>query len=412
MPHKRKKLILISQVYPPDPAAVGQHFADAMERMVHEGWDVTVVTANRGYDNPRICYPSRENRNGVNVRRLSLSSFGKSSFLVRLIAQAIFSFQATTRLCFGKRPDLLVVGSSPPFAGLLGVIANYIRGVAFVWWPMDINPDQMVTSGRIREDSLPARLFEWANRATLSRATTTIVLDEQMRQRVAKKVHFRAPISVVPPWSHDHVLEVVTHEDNWFRDRHKLQDTIVVMYSGNHGLSTPLETLLSAAKRLENKKRLRFVFIGGGVAKQSIDHLVEQERPPNITSLPYQPFDQIQFSLSAADVHVVSIADEAVGIIHPCKLYGALAIGRPIISLGPRECHASQLVVRERLGWTCQHGAVDELCKILEEIESAPASTLAVLGENGRNLTRGLLSRDVQLAKIATIFENAVEADA
>ena len=83
-------LVVISQVYVPDPAAVGQHVADVAEEMARRGWRVIVYTANRGYDDPDICFPSRERRGGVEVRRLPLSSFGKTSIPVRLLAQFLF----------------------------------------------------------------------------------------------------------------------------------------------------------------------------------------------------------------------------------------------------------------------------------------------------------------------------------
>jgi len=35
-------LLIICQVYPPDPAAVGQHVADVAEEMVRRGWSVRV----------------------------------------------------------------------------------------------------------------------------------------------------------------------------------------------------------------------------------------------------------------------------------------------------------------------------------------------------------------------------------
>ena len=64
LPEAQGTLLVISQVYPPDPAAVGQHLADAAEAMVRRGWRVVVYTAGRGYDDPSIRYPAREMRAG------------------------------------------------------------------------------------------------------------------------------------------------------------------------------------------------------------------------------------------------------------------------------------------------------------------------------------------------------------
>ena len=74
---RRKRLSVISQVYPPDPASVGQHIADVAEEMIRRDWEVTVFTSNRGYDNHRELYESSEILKGVHVSRLFFTSFGK-----------------------------------------------------------------------------------------------------------------------------------------------------------------------------------------------------------------------------------------------------------------------------------------------------------------------------------------------
>jgi len=145
----RPTILIISQVYAPDPAAVGQHVADAAEELAARGWRAVVYTSARGYDDPGISYPRHELRNGVDVRRLPLSSFGKSSLAVRLLAQALFMIQATVRGLFTRGLARVVVSTSPPFAGAGGSLISMVRRVPLIWWVMDLNPDQLVASGRI-----------------------------------------------------------------------------------------------------------------------------------------------------------------------------------------------------------------------------------------------------------------------
>ena len=99
----RPTLLIISQVYVPDPASVGQHIADAAAEMARRGYRVIVYASARGYDNPSKRYPSRETLDGVVIRRLPLSSFGKSSITVRLIAQWIFLLQSIARGLLTRR---------------------------------------------------------------------------------------------------------------------------------------------------------------------------------------------------------------------------------------------------------------------------------------------------------------------
>ena len=75
-----RTILLISQTFPPDAAAVGQHFGDVARELARRGYSVTVLTSARGYDDPTVVYPLRERTvDGVDIRRMRLSSLGKQS---------------------------------------------------------------------------------------------------------------------------------------------------------------------------------------------------------------------------------------------------------------------------------------------------------------------------------------------
>jgi glycosyltransferase involved in cell wall biosynthesis len=373
-------LVVISQVYVPDAMAVGQQLADAAEEMARRGWRVIVYTSNRGYDDPDILFPSRERRGGVEIRRLPLSSFGKTSIAIRLLAQSLFLAQAVLRTLFVPGLTAVLTTTSPPFGGAGGSLVAILRRCGAVWWVMDINPDQMVAAGKLRATSVPVRVFEWLNRLTLKYARNVIVLDRFMAGRIQGKRDVGSRMRIIPPWAHEQHLELIPHADNPFRRDYALDGKCVVMYSGNAGLSTPLDTLMAAAKRLEHDSRFHFMFIGGGIVKRQIDEMVRRESPPNISCLPYQPLDRIKYSLSAADIHVVSIGDENVGIVHPCKIYGAMALGKPILALGPDASHLGDIVRESEGGWIHRHGDVDGVVATLERFVALPHAERDAIG--------------------------------
>jgi glycosyltransferase involved in cell wall biosynthesis len=396
--------VVISQVYVPDAMAVGQQLADAAEEMARRGWRVIVYTSNRGYDDPDIRFPSRERRGGVEVRRLPLSSFGKASIPIRLLAQSLFLGQAILGTLFVPGLTAVLTTTSPPFGGAGGGLLAILRRCGSVWWVMDINPDQMVAAGKLGPRSLPVRLFEWLNRFTLARARDVVVLDRFMADRIRGKRDVGARMRIIPPWAHEQHLEAIPHADNPFCREHGLEGKCVIMYSGNAGLSTPLDTLLAAAKRLENDPRFHFMFIGGGIVKRQIDDMVRREAPPNISCLPYQPLDQIRYSLSAADIHVVSIGDESVGIIHPCKIYGAMALGKPILALGPEASHLGDIVHESGGGWIHRHGDVDAVVETLDRFASLPAAEREQIGARAVTCLRSRFRPATLLANVCDLI--------
>lgn len=403
-----KTFLIISQVYIPDPASVGQHMADAAAELVRRGYRVVVYTSARGYEDPSIKYPARETLRGVNVLRLPFSSFGKSSIAVRLLAQWLFVFQAILRGLFTRRLVGVLVSTSPPFCGFAGAIIGKLRRVPVKYWLMDLNPDQMIALGKARPGSLQVRAFEMLNRIILRQASDIVVMDRFMLARVREKgVPVDAKTHVLPPWPHEPEVHDLPHEQNEFREKHGLQGKFVVMYSGNHSLANPLSTLLDAAERLKNEHKLVFMFIGGGSGKQEVEEQIARDAT-NLRSLPYQPLHQIKYSLSAADVHVVSIGDDVVGIVHPCKVYGAMSVSRPILLLGPEQCHVSDLIIEHSIGWRIQHGDVEGAVTTLRKALATPPEILHEMGLRAGAAVSSSLSYKSLTSKFGDVLERGI----
>ena len=433
-----KNFLIITQVFSPDPAAVGQYFGEAAQAIVGTGAKVTVLTANRGYDNPDKQFAAKEDRDGIQIRRLPLSSFGKASIPVRIFAQLSFLIQCILRGLFAPKLTDLVVSTSPPMAAITAVIIGFFRPKLKVhYWVMDINPDQAVVLGAFGPRHPLVLALDWLNRRILKRADSIIALDRFMVERMEAKLtrpetELRRPITIIPPWPMDDYLEAVPHSENQFRKEQGWEDKFVVMYSGNHSLVHPLDTILDAAEALRDDPRFVFAFIGGGKGKQAVEDRVaelniescslnegsattnnKQQTTSNLISLPYQPLDQIRYSLSAADLHIVSLGDNMSGIVHPCKIYGALSIGRPVLTLGPKESYLSDMIESRglrseigetaRIGWSIEHGDVDAAVAALKEAADQTQQARTTIGQSAEEVARERFSREQLVAQFLDI---------
>jgi colanic acid biosynthesis glycosyl transferase WcaI len=399
-------LLVLSQVYLPDPASVGQHMADAASAMAARGHRTVVVTADRGYDDPTHRFRRREQLAGVEIRRLPFSSFGKGSIVMRVLGGLSFALQAIWAGLRIGPIDGVLVSTSPPLAQLAGLVLSRIRRVPLTLWVMDLNPDQMVALKLLRPGHPLVKVFNWLNRRVLAGAGDVIVLDRFMAERVLAKLDVRDKLTVLPPWPHEDHVSPVPKEGNPFRREHGLDGKFVVMYSGNHGPSNPLTTVLDAAVRLRDDPRFAFVFVGGGIGKSEVDAVAG----PTILSLPYQPLDRLRFSLSAADVHLVTIGDGVVGIVHPCKVYGAMAVERPILLVGPEQSHVADILARERIGWRVAHGDVDGLVGLLRSLAEKDAGQLAEMGRRARMVLHRGLSKDQLCGRLCDILDQGLAA--
>lgn len=304
-----------------------------------------------------------------------------------------------------RRLSGIVVSTSPPMAAMAALVIAFVRRAPITYWVMDLNPDQMVELGKLRSGSIPVRLYDVFNRAILQRANRVVALDRFMAERLLKKQDVSDKLEVMPPWPHEEALEPIAHEKNPFRKEHGLEDKFVFMYSGNHGFSTPITTVLQAALLMQDREDIVFMFIGGGVGKREVDAAIAAHEPRNIVSLPYQPFDTLRYSLSAADVHLVSVGNDVVGVVHPCKVYGAMAVGRPILLLGPNPCHVSDLLREHQLGWHIEHDDVDGAKNTLLEIVDLHERVLAEKGDLARDVIADRFSKTRLCGRFCDLVE-------
>ncbi len=405
-------VLVLSQVYSPDTPAVGQYMHEAARAIAERGHYVRVYTSSRGYEDPSKHFAKYEVLDGVNIRRLPLSSFGKGSILIRLIGGISFTLQCLFRGLFTRNLQHIVVSTSPPMCPLAAVVINMFRGTPITYWVMDLNPDQMIELGKASPTSLQVRIFDWLNRQILRRAQTVIALDRFMAERLNRKVKIANKLVVFPPWPLEDHVEPVPHTENPFRKEHGLAGKVVIMYSGNLSIASPVDTLLEVAKRVTDLPNLLFLFIGGGLLKKQLDDLIEREQPANIRTLPYQPIENLRFSLSAADVHLVAVGEKIVGICHPCKVYGSMAAARPILSLGPAECHVSDILAQGEIGWAIHHGQVENAERVIREIYHTSEAQRMEMGREARDLIDRLYSKRLLCGRFVDLVEHGPQADA
>jgi colanic acid biosynthesis glycosyl transferase WcaI len=401
-------LLVLSQVYVPDPASVGQHMADAAAEMARRGWRVIVYTANRGYDDPSLKYSPREVVRGVEVRRLPFSSFGKRSLAHRVLGQLLFLLQCIARGGFARDLKGIFITTSPPMAAIAALAISLLRSRPVKYWVMDVNPDQAIALGHVKPDAAPTRALNWLNRLALKRSSDVVTLDRFMAERLLRKVDIRHKLTILPPWPHIDHVDGKAQDGEQFRRQHELDGKLVFMYSGNHSPSHPLTTILQAALSLRARDDLVFVFIGGGLGKKEVDTLVETHGLSNVLSLPYQPLAKIRDSLSAADAHIVSVGEDVIGCVHPCKVYGAMAVSRPILLLGPRRCHVAEILDGNEIGWRIEHGDVEGAIRTISRILETDRDVLRQMGGRAQRLVEQKYAKHLLCSSFGDVLERGL----
>ena len=354
--------------------ATAQQLTDLAVGLVEKGHDVTVVTSDRGYDNTSQRFPQRETWKGIRIIRISSLALGKQSRWRRAVTFASFMANCSLRLLRLRRFDAVVALTSPPLISFLGSAFTRLKGGKFYFWVMDLNPDEAVAAGWLREGSSSAKVLQKLLRSSLLHAKKVIALDQFMKDRIVAKGTPAENVVVMAPWAHDDNARFDAHGREAFRRQHQLGQRFVVMYAGNHSPCHPLDTLMEAARRLSDHKDIVFAFVGGGSEQQRVLGFAEAHGLGNIRCIPYQPFEDLAATLSAADLHTVVMGDAFVGIVHPSKIYNLVSIGSPFLYLGPAESHITRIAAQINGGgsaFIARNGDVDAVVGHILKLSSS-----------------------------------------
>lgn len=399
-------VLFLNQYAPPDEAATSQLLGDLTDAAVARGCFCRVVASDRCYADPKIRYPRREVRNGVEFVRVPATGFGRASRVGRVVDYAAFVLGAARVSLMGPRAKVVVAMSTPPILGALGVLVARLRAARSVYWTMDVYPDIAFRLGAMREASLLGRLTDWVSRWTLRNTDLVIALGESMAVRL-RQLGARN-VAVVHNWSDVTPLSQEASDVAAFRAERGWGDRFVVLYSGNMGLAHEFETLLDAAEKLREDASVLFAFVGGGPRRAEVEAEVARRRLPNVTFHPSVPRAELSASLAAADLHVVTLRPGLPGLLVPSKIYGILAAARPVLYVGPQEGEVYEIIRECDCGEPVTIGDVEGILASIRKYRDPCEAGWA--GARGRAMFKARYTRDGQTSRLLDLLEDLCRA--
>ena len=378
------KVLLLNQAFWPDVVASAQQLTMLARRLSERGHQVTVITSRRGYDDPSLVFEPRERWHSIEIIRISSFAGSKRRRWQRALNFASYLFTCAMRLTITARADVVIALTSPPLISWLGALFVRAKGGRLIFWPLDLNPDEAIAAGWLKQESLAARFLARLLMSSMKAATKIIALDESMKARIVAKGIPAGKIEVVAPAPDDSVRYDQEGREQ-FRQAHDLNGKFVVMYAGNHSPCHPLDTLLHAARKLHDRSDILFVFAGGGSELAKVRSFSTEA---NIRCLPYQPQAQLSNLLSAADLHVVVMGEGFSGIVHPSKIYNLLKIGSPLLYIGPEACFISDLIAGKRgelIAVSARHGDPQTIVDFISRLADSERRdrSIQTTGEDG-----------------------------
>ena len=404
MPHlagERPRILVLNQYYWPGVEATAQLLAQLCEALAVD-YDVTVVTGHlHGHE-----LPSEETRNGVRVVRVRSTTYDRSRLHHRAANYVSYLADSVLTALRGERPDLVLCMTDPPIVGDIGLLVARRFGAPLLVISQDVFPEIAERVKRLEQPLVLGALRRLVA-LYLRRADRVVAIGDTMKRRLEAKGAPAARIEVIPNWVDTKELVPQPRQNAWSAEQ-GLDRSFVVMHSGNVGHAQDLDTLVRAATFLRDLDGLEIVVIGFGARHAELTELAERlEVDGTVRFLGYQPRSRLSLSLAAADLHYVGLARGLSGFVVPSRVYGILAVGRPVLVSADADSETVRLVEDAACGLVVPPGRPELVAGVIRDVVEGRTS-LEGMGERGRAWVEQEADRDVAFARYRRVVGDVV----
>lgn len=337
----------------PEMSAPAGHVYERAKLWVEEGHDVTVITnapntpRGRVYEGYSNAWRFVEELDGVRVVRVKTYVAPNEGTFRRVLDYLSYMVSSFVNALFEARPDVVISTSPHLFVPVAGVAAAAAFRVPHVFevrdlWPASIAATTRLGRGRIYQMLECLELFLYRRSRRVIAFTPAYVEDLVQRGVPENKIDLvlvGANLQLFTRPDPDHELA----------GQLGLEDRFVVGYLGTIGLAHGLDNVLSTAKLLRNSP-VTFLFVGEGAEKDALIRRAEAEELTNVVFVPRQAKEEVPRYWSICNAALVHLKDDPVfETVIPSKVFEAMAVGLPIVYVGPRG-EGSRIVEAEEAG--------------------------------------------------------------
>ncbi len=388
MSARPRRITILNQFYPPDLAPTAHLAASLARHRADQGDTVTVICGRSSYVGGAGSSAGPGTGRGtdgdtgatgtVTVIRVATPGSGKSSVLTRLTGYIGFHLGALVRLVSLPRQDVVVSMTTPPYLVTWPVLLALISRVRVVLWSMDVYPDAAERFDQVDPRGTTSRVLRALNRWLYPRLDHLVTLDPAMTDLLVSQYGRgnRPATTVIPNWEPAELFPDDSTSEPWSGYRRPdLAGRTVVAYTGNTGTGHRFDTVVAAAGRLD-PDRDAFLFVGGGVRWKELESaalaLGSGHGAPFVLQ-GYLDKSEMPGVLCGARASLITLDDDALGVMSPSKLHTSLGMGRPVIYIGPVGSNVDEAIARFDCGFSLRHGDVDGLVDAISRLRDDDA---------------------------------------
>lgn len=204
-------------------------------------------------------------------------------------------------------------------------------------------------------------------------------------------------------------LEVSDPQVKAFKKKHGIDGKYVLMYLGNLGLYYDLLELEKIVGKFKENQDISFVFVGTGAVENQMKEYAKTNNLTNIAFIPYVSGNDLLCAMNAADVHIVTNAKGIKGVSVPSKIYGIMAVNKPVIGILEPDSEVWNVINESNIGICCEtgnYGQIEDGIRYVIENKGE----MNEKGQKSRGVLLSRYSKADSVKKYKALFRNMLEA--
>ena len=287
---------------------------------------------------------------GEKLEIVAASKYDKRTYFLRLFSWLCYLKNVSGLILFPRKGDALLLVSNPPILGAWVCLLSCLSSAPYCLLVYDIYPDTIEKIGLIKAGGLASKTWRAMNSLVFSRARVVITIGKRMAKRLEEQSHGDAVIAVVPLWVDVDAIRPIERCKNPYSKKFINPEEVVVLYSGNMGLSHDIESILAAAEILQFMRNICFLFIGDGERRYAVEAYIERFPKGNVRIFPLQPEALLPYTLSLADISLVALDEGMEDLMLPSKVFSYMAAGSAILAITNNNSDLAEVVENSGCG--------------------------------------------------------------
>ena len=355
------RIWLVNLFFGPGAAPTGALLASLADELLRHGWQVEVLTGTAEY---RADFAAADVSFPGNIHRFRCASAG-SSLRSKLRTWLTFYVKVAWFTLWRRLPDIVVVQTTPPFLHTLfavRAICSWQRP-RIILWNQDTYPESLIGTGLLRPSSWTYKLLQAIAGWTSRRLAHAVILDGAMADRLRRQGVQH--LTLIPNW--DPAPPTIADID--LPDKLRQQASgyrFRIAYTGNLGRGHDLTPVWNFLHQHPEQTDFCFLFVGEGERTAELQKLVQREDWRCVIFWPYLPAAEFSALLRWADFGLVALESSCLGLMSPSKLHAWLAVGKPIIYIGPPGSNVSETLDAFACGFSVDPAQSDSFQAVAE----------------------------------------------